>query len=313
MPAVPPNSRRASYSASSRTRFWRRSILVKLLVCGLLISGTQGQLLEAADRDALLDWKPLRNWLASYPERAGSVETVIQTDRPSFTAASTLVPTGWVQLESGYQFTHNREGSRLTNSHGAPQLSLRLGLADWLEWRTLWGGVITNDEHTRANRRDYSTTSDDLQTGVKLRTSKANGWVPESALIAILYLPTGYGDLSKDRVAPALDYIYTWSITEIWSFTGSTGVVLGRHGDRGSDEWFQTLVLGQQWSDQLSTYGEWYVIDTRTAQGNSTPQTMDAGILWRPRANIQFDWRVGFGLNRSADDFFTGVGFSARH
>src|SRR5690606_14448959 len=65
---------------------------------------------------------PLRNWLATHQQRAETVGTVIQTDRPSFTAAHTLVPKGWVQLESGYQFTHNRDGNLLTNTNGLPEL-----------------------------------------------------------------------------------------------------------------------------------------------------------------------------------------------
>ncbi len=104
------------------------------------------------------------------------------------------------------------------------------------------------------------TSSANLQTGFKIRATQAHGWVPQSALITTLFVPTGFGASSSDRVAPQVDYIYSWSLTEVWTLTGSTGAVLGRHGDEGTDEWFQSVVIGQEWSDRLSTYGEWYVI-----------------------------------------------------
>ncbi len=266
------------------------------------------------DPDVVAQLGPLRRWLATHPERDETVPTVIQTDRPSFTAAHTLVPKGWAQLESGYQFTHNRSGSLLTNANGGPQLNLRLGLTDWVEWRTLWSGVTSTAEHDlNSSIHRFETSSANLQTGVKLRATNANGWVPQSALIVTAFLPTGYGTSASRRVAPQVDYIYSWALTDVWSFTGSTGTVLARDGQQGADEFFQSLVLGQEWSDQISTYGEWYIIDSQSAVSNSTPQTMDAGVLWRPLPNIQFDWRAGFGLNQAADNFFTGVGFSARY
>ena len=179
-------------------------------------------------------------------------------------------------------------------------------MADVVEWRDLVG------EHGPTTQ-SFQTTSANLETGVKLRATKGRGLVPQSALVATVFLPTGYGSSAGDRVAPQLDYIYSWSLTDVWSFYGSTGAILGRHGSQGTDQWFQSLVLSQKWSDAFSTFGEWYVIDNQTALGGSTPQTVDAGVQWRPLASMQFDWRAGCGLNNAADDFFTGVGFSTRY
>ncbi len=256
----------------------------------MLAIGAAAQTSQPPPLDGIAAWTPVRAWLATHQRRAETIGGVIQTDRPSFTAAHTVVPKGWVQLESGYQFTHDHDGNLLTNSNGAPQFNLRLGLTDWLEWRTLWDGVVSTAQHTAgANLHGFQTSSADLQTGVKIQATQPNGWIPQSALIATVFLPTGYGSLANGRVAPQIDYIYSWQLSEIWSFTGSTGAVWGRAGDRGTDQWFQSLVLGQGWSDKLSTFGEWYVIRNESAQGDSTPQTMDAGVQWRPLANIQFD------------------------
>jgi hypothetical protein len=303
-------------SASGWPRLLRAVTVLVLLFATTSspIAAQEFSTLFSTPRESVLPWTPLRTWLATHDERNENVDTPIQTDRPSFTAAHTLVPKGWVQVESGYQFTYNRNGGLLTNSNQAPQLNLRVGLADWVEWRTLWAGVETVGEHTlNGGLHRFETSSANMQTGFKFRATKENGLIPQSALITTLFLPTGSASSGTGHVSPLVAYIYCWSLAEPWTLTGSTGTVLARHGNEGVDESFQSVVLGQEWSDQLSSYAEWYVVNNQDASGSSTPHTMDAGVLWRPLSNIQFDWRAGFGLNNSADDFFTGVGFSARY
>ena len=43
------------------------------------------------------------------------------TDRPDFTESTEAVPAGHVQLEAGYTFTFDREGSDRTRDHAAPE------------------------------------------------------------------------------------------------------------------------------------------------------------------------------------------------
>jgi hypothetical protein len=257
--------------------------------------------------------RPLRNWLRSHAERQDEVEEVIQTDRPSFTAAHTLVPKGWAQVEAGYQYSHNRKNDRLQNSNAAPQLNLRLGLTDWLEFRNLWAGF--ESQHFRDVNTGASgmlTTSSNFQTGFKIRATQENGWIPQSALITTVFLPTGYGVSVNDQVSPMIDYVYCWTLTEKLTFTGSTGAVFAGRNGRGHDEHYQSLVFGQEWSDTWSSFFEWYITEETSIHRQSVGENVDTGILWRPRSNLQFDWRIGTAINGS-DSFFTGVGLSGRY
>ena len=311
------SSPRMPHAATTRwhkVRFWAAALLVLTCVALASTDAEAQTFAPRPDPELVRNWRPIRNWVSTHDQREETVPTVIQTDRPSFTAAHTLVPKGWAQLESGYQFTYNRNGSLLTNTNGAPELNLRVGVAEWLEWRTLWAGVVGIAGHDTAfGTHRYLTSSANLQTGFKIKVSEQAVWIPQSALITTVFLPTGYGPTSVNTVAPQIDYIYGWDLFGPWSLTGSTGAVLPRRGNVGSNEWFQSVVVGQEWSDQLSSYGEWYVVYEDGANQKSTAYTMDSGILWRPLPNIQFDWRAGFGLNSAADNFFTGVGFSARY
>jgi hypothetical protein len=268
----------------------------------------------ASPREPILPLRLFRNWLATHEQRSAEIDYPIQTDRPSFTASQALVPQGWAQLESGYQFTWNDSGNRVTNQNAEPQLNLRLGLTDWLEFRNLWAGFESiHERNTNTGIGGFTTTSANFQTGFKFRVSKPRGWIPQSALITTVFVPTGYGVASNDTAAPMVDYIYCWTYQEKLTFTGSTGAVFAEHNGRGHNEHYQSAVFGQEWSETWSTYVEWYITGNESFFRDTSGQNIDAGVLWRPWKNIQFDWRAGHGLSGTADDFFTGVGLSGRY
>ncbi len=163
-----------------------------------------------------------------------------------------------------------------------------------------------------------------MQVGFKFEVSKGDGWKPQSALITTVFLPTGDGGTTdptgkganySKHVVPLVDYIYGWTLPdERWTLVGSTGGSFDGRDSKVTSEWFQSLVLQCDYTARYSIYYEAYALFTRypTDETKTSPY-MDGGVLWRPRKNIQFDWRAGFGLNNNADDFFTGVGLSFRY
>src|SRR5690349_9819936 len=68
------------------------------------------------------------------PEESGAEEEDehIETDRDSFTPATTLVGRGRVMIEGSYSFIDNRVGPE---NHSFPELLTRVGLTDWFELR----------------------------------------------------------------------------------------------------------------------------------------------------------------------------------
>lgn len=262
--------------------------------------------------DPELQLTPLRNWWRSHDARNEEVEGTIETDRPDFTAADTLVPKGWAQLESGYQFTYTQSGERVKNQYSAPQLNLRLGLTEWVELRTLWSGFQTTAERNEiTGARHLESTLFNLQTGFKWKISDEGGWIPQSALITTLFLPTS-GHPGEDKVSPMIDFIYGWQIAEKLRLCGSTGMIFADHGDVHKTEFYQSLVCEQTWTESFSTYFEWYATQNDSYYRLASGHNMDGGFTFRPRKNIQFDWRAGFPVGSADDSFFTGVGFSAR-
>lgn len=257
---------------------------------------------------------PMRSWLRSHAERNEEVEEMIETDRPDFTASENVVPKGWAQLESGYQFAYKRTGDRVQNQYSAPQLNLRLGLTDFLESRTLWSGFQTTAERDLVSgNRVLETNFFNMQTGFKWKISDENGLIPQSALITTLILPTTSDQHGDNKVAPNFDYIYAWQLAERLRVCASTGVIFAEHSFVKHTELYQSIMLEQQWRPKFSTYWEWYVTQNDSFLRQVTGHNMDGGFTYRPWKNVQFDWRAGFPVGSSDESFFTNVGFSARY
>jgi hypothetical protein len=268
-----------------------------------------------APTEPALRLAPLRNWLRTHEERNEETDEMIETDRPDFTASDKVVPKGWAQLESGYQFSYKRNDERVQNQYSAPQFNLRLGLADWVESRTLWSGFQTTAERNLiTGNRSLDTNLFNLQTGFKWKISDERGLIPQSALITTLILPTSSTDhRGEDKVAPQIDYIYAWQLAERLRLCASTGAVFAEYSLTKHTEIYQSVVLEQQWVPKFSTYWECYVTQNDSFLRQVSGNNMDGGFTFRPWKNVQFDWRAGFPVGSSEQNFFTNVGFSARY
>lgn len=245
------------------------------------------------------------DWFAEGARRAATTDSYIETDGPTFTRASTTVPTAMVQLESRYLYS-----SHPTLNSG-PQLDLRVGLAPCVELRAEWSGVDAGP--------DFQSV-EDLEVGFKFALTKGGGWIPTTALVTELLTPTGYGANAYGTLTPEIDYIYSWVLPKNFGLSGSTGTIVGQPGETHVIQVYQSLVLSRSWLDQrLITAYEWYsffnagVNQAVVSQGVVAAPSMDGAVLWRPAHNVQFDWRAGFGLNGQETGFYTGVGLSLRY
>jgi hypothetical protein len=242
---------------------------------------------------------PVRNWLAEHDQRVADNDSYIQTDGPSFTRANSIVPQFMMQLETRYQY-----GSTPTVNQ-FPQFDLRYGVSKRFELRAEWLGVATGPG---------LRSSQDLELGFKYLTTEQRGWIPQSALMFELFTPTGYGSQSIGHVAPELDYIYGWTLNDKWSVGGSTGAIFGQPPDSGVTQYYQSTIINRSWADgHLIAFGEAYSRFGAPANPGAARPSLDTGLLWRPMHNLQFDWRVGMGLNQQATPFFTSGGASFRY
>ena len=75
------------------------------------------------------------DWSGS-PSEPPDPDAPIATDRPDFTEASSTVGLGVLQIESGYTFISDDDGTATTHAHSYPEALFRYGVVgDWLELR----------------------------------------------------------------------------------------------------------------------------------------------------------------------------------
>ena len=241
------------------------------------------------------------------------------TDRPDFTESTETVPAGHLQFELGYTFTYDREEKNRERNHTAPELLVRVGVAENFEIRLGWEGYSWSDNQfegeTRAGRRvtreDWSQGAHDLSLGIKCKFFEQDGWVPHFGVIAAMTMPSGSGGVSSGDVDPELVLLWAYDVTDNFAIAGNVG--MAAVSDEG-DRFFQTsasLSGAFSLTDKLGAYVEYYGFYPNTEDSDSA-HFLNAGFTYLINNNFQIDWRIGAGLNEEADDFFTGVGFAWR-
>ena len=107
----------------------------------------------------------------------------IETERHDFTQSTTVVGRGVTQVEFGYTFFQSSGEAEVEDSHATPELLLRFGLTEKVEFRLRYNQVWQFGEEDRSG-------AEDLHWAFKVRTSDQAGWRPESALEIRATAPT---------------------------------------------------------------------------------------------------------------------------
>jgi hypothetical protein len=243
-------------------------------------------------------------------------ENSIKTDRPTFTPSSSTVGKNVIQLETGYTFTHNRAQGVAVDSHSYPEANLRLGiLADWLEGRIGQNFASTNTAGPDSSASHAGAA--DLLLGVKLGLTKQQKYLPESAVILQMSVPTGSPFLTQKEVMPGIIGIFSWEV--IKNCLSGGGSLSANRALDGAGHFYtllaESVVLNWSLTKQLDFFTEWYALTPSGAIDSATgPRPFfDTGLTFRVTPNLQLDGRAGLGLNHHAGEFFIGFGLSVRY
>jgi hypothetical protein len=231
------------------------------------------------------------------------------TDRPDFTEASSTVGLGVAQLEMGYTYTLDDDGTTNAKSHSFPESLLRLGiLADWLELRLAW-----NYAEETVGPLEMSG-SEDLYLGFKIGLTPQEDIFPEMALIPQMTVPTGSDAFTAEEALPGVNWIYGWDINDFLVTAGSTQFNRAIDDTTGNayTEWAQSWTVGYALCDQVGAYTEWFALAPHSADTARPEHYFNGGFTLLVNNDIQWDIRAGAGLNDAADDYFLGTGLSIR-
>lgn len=237
----------------------------------------------------------------------------IETERHDFTQSTKTVGYHVAQIEAGYSYFYNDSNQEIERSHTTPELLLRVGLSDDIEFRVRW-----NYSWRFIDEGENLAGAEDLRWGIKLGVTDQECLIPESALEIRFTAPTGGTAWSTERVEFGLDYIYEWELNEGWDLYGSTGMSTGGLADFSylSEDpdterfitWQQSVALGVDLTERATMYAEWFGVFSHGLESELRTSTFNMGLDYYITDDFIVDFRVGVGLNDDTDDLFTGFG-----
>jgi hypothetical protein len=240
-------------------------------------------------------------------------EERIETDRHDFTQSTRTVGRFVCQVEAGYTYFYKDHAEEIEQSHTTPEMLLRLGLTDDIEFRLRWNYAWRFiEDHGNID------SAEDLRWSFKLAVTDQCCWLPESALQIRSTAPTGGTAWSTERVQFGLDYIYLWEISERWEAYGSTGFGTDGLADFGlvpehpaSDRfmaWSQSAGVGIELAECMTLYAEYFGLFSHNREPDFAVHVFNMGVDFFVTDNFVLDIRAGKGLSDDADDLFAGFG-----
>ncbi|HZL88507.1 MAG TPA: transporter [Pirellulaceae bacterium] len=241
-------------------------------------------------------------------EGGPNLDEPIVTDRPDFTEASVTVGRGVLQIETGYTYTFDNDGTQ-TIGHSYPEALFRYGMfAEWFEWRLAW-----NYAHEIVDGVE-SAGGEDLYLGFKLALTPQEGILPEMALVPQMTVPTGGSVFRADEVLPGVNWLYGWDIND-WLATGGSTQFNRTPDDvtaQAYTQWAQSWTVNYSLTERVGAYTEWFAFFPHSADTARVEHYFDGGFTYLLSDDVQWDIRGGVGLNAAADDYFVGSGLSLR-
>ena len=218
-----------------------------------------------------------------------------------------------MQLEAGYTFMMDNDGTGDVRGHSAGEPLIRWGIgADWLELRLALFPTSRSTDDGSGWRTVGGT--EDLYIGAKIGLTAQECHFPEMAVILQSTVPTGSNEFTSDETLPGFNLLYAWEVNDKISLAGSTQA--NRQLDDGTGEAYveiaQSVAINLGLSDDIALFTEWFTFLPNGADTAEVEHYFNGGFTLLLSDDVQFDIRAGHGLNRAADDFFAGVGLSVR-
>lgn len=215
------------------------------------------------------------------------------TNRPGYTEASRAVYKKGLQFEMGLQYAHQphwKGASAYSDFWTLPTLGVLYGVSNNVEIRAF--GVVTHQVPSYST--ETSTEFSDLNLGAKINLTKANGYIPEMAVLVNQTVPANrnsklyssgatlalsYALPKNFSVAANLGYAYDWVIS-------SPALVDPHHFN-------YTVNVGYAINNNFGVFGELSSFNN-FENGKAFYQDVEAGAWYRFNPQTQVDVLGGY-------------------
>lgn len=229
------------------------------------------------------------------------------TDRPDQTESPTVVPKGFLQVETG-SFYESLEIAGIQEERWVFNTSLlRYGLLENVELRLGW-----DYEEIATTINDVSLDNvlnglSPLLLGTKIAIAQEKSGWPEVGFIGHLFLPfSASSDFKPETTGADFRFAFSHTLNERSNISYNLG---GEWGDDAAQiAYIYTIAYGYSITDNFGVYAELY---GDLPENSSANHLWDAGITYLLSANVQLDATIGSGITDS-QDILLSAGLSFR-
>lgn len=234
----------------------------------------------------------------------------IETDRDSFTPATSLAPEQRLIFESAWSFIDNRT---VPDTNSFPEIVTRYGVNDWLELRLGWnweaggapntisGGIGELGEPTEQSVEFESQ----IFYGFKAALSEQDRWIPESAIIVQAGTPVTGSDPASQLFTT---YVLGWELANHWEWDSAIRYGLDSVAGDHFNVWAPSTVLKVPLGERWKAHAEYFAICSDGTVSDAQQHYFSPGIHYLITKDIEVGLRVGWGMNPDAANFFSNVG-----
>lgn len=238
----------------------------------------------------------------------------METDRDSFTPATSTVASGRLMLESAWSFVDNRD---VQDTHSFPELLVRYGANDWLELRFgsnyEVGGASSSISSAGSGTSEFEESAggeiereSSVSYGLKAQLTEQDGWLPQSALILQAGTPTSGPETATRLVST---YAFGWKLADGWDWDSSIHWSNASAGGDRFNLWAPSTVLKIHLTESIRTHVEYFGLFSDGQANETVKHYASPGLSFLVTENLEVGVRVGWGLSDDAATFFSNVGF----
>ena len=242
---------------------------------------------------------------ATFATAIGQQKPEIVTDRPDQTEASTLVPKGGLQIETGFVYEKDVNESITTKNITYATSLFKYGVNDYFELRliTEFLGSETQVDKETASVQGFGP----LAVGVKIKLADEKGFWPQAALIGHLNLKSGAAQFEPEYTAGDFRFTLAHTLSDRLSLSYNIGAEWD--GESPAAAFLYTLSLGYPVTERVGAYIECYSFFPEEGKADNR---FDGGLTFKFSPVVQWDISGGIGLSKNAPDYFLSTGLSAR-
>ncbi len=235
-------------------------------------------------------------------------QSPLTSNRPGIGDSEALIDRGAFQFESGIQFREAPPDSERAWTQTWGQFTVRLGIRQRLELFAGWDGLSLDRIQIDGISR-VESGGNDLRVGAKIAVLDEDAHGVALTVAPAWSFPIGDDEFSSHSNDGSVRLLWARTLPRNWSLGGNvvstyTSGAEGRYIDNRV-----TAGLTRALTGKLSVFAE---VATALLETQPDSWTVDAGLAWLARPNMQWDVSAGRGFRDQDQSWFLSAGITLR-